>query len=92
MNFHFPPSHLRLLCLGNSSTPKLSTRDTFPGINRQNSDLLFGEAPNISAIHIAIDWDPTALHLRYQSTREKVDLWHEHFQMEFLFKKKYIFR
>lgn len=24
------------------------------------------------AIHIAIDWDPTALHLRYQSTREKV--------------------
>lgn len=25
-------------------------------------------------IYIAIDWDPTALHLRYQSTREKVHL------------------
>lgn len=24
-------------------------------------------------IYIAIDWDPTALHLRYQSTREKVN-------------------
>ena len=37
--------------------------------------LLFNEAsPSaISAIHIAIDWDPTALHLRYQSTREKVN-------------------
>ncbi|CAD7081508.1 unnamed protein product [Hermetia illucens] len=30
----------------------------------------------ISSINIAIDWDPTALHLRYQSTREK--LWTEH--------------
>lgn len=64
--------HLIVLCVGNSSTPKLSTRDTFPGINRQNSDISFGEAPNTSAIHIAIDWDPTALHLRYQSTRERV--------------------
>lgn len=47
-------------------------------MNRPSSDLLFGEAPNISAIHIAIDWDPTALHLRYQSTREKVIRWNEH--------------
>lgn len=27
---------------------------------------------NSNSINIAIDWDPTALHLRYQSTREKV--------------------
>lgn len=25
-------------------------------------------------LHISIDWDPTALHLRYQTTREKVYL------------------
>lgn len=25
-----------------------------------------------SNMHIAIDWDPTALHLRYQTNREKV--------------------
>lgn len=31
---------------------------------------------NLSAITIAIDWDPTALYLRYQSTREK--MWTEH--------------
>lgn len=42
-------------------------------INRQSSsEISFGEPSNTSAIHIAIDWDPTALHLRYQSTREKV--------------------
>lgn len=58
--------------LGNASTPKLSNRDTLSGHNRQNSDVSFGEPPNASAIHIAIDWDPTALHLRYQSTRERV--------------------
>lgn len=46
-------------------------------INRQSSsEISFGEPSNTSAIHIAIDWDPTALHLRYQSTREKV--WNEH--------------
>lgn len=33
---------------------------------------LFGDGVNSSAIQIAIDWDPTALHLRYQSTRERV--------------------
>lgn len=31
---------------------------------------------NLSAINIAVDWDPTALYLRYQSTREK--MWTEH--------------
>lgn len=31
---------------------------------------------NQNIMHVAIDWDPTALHLRYQSNREK--LWHEH--------------
>lgn len=29
---------------------------------------------NSNSINIAIDWDPTALHLRYQSTREKVSV------------------
>lgn len=33
-------------------------------------------AGNLSAINIAVDWDPTALYLRYQSTREK--MWTEH--------------
>ncbi|XP_037024901.1 ubiquitin carboxyl-terminal hydrolase 32 isoform X4 [Bradysia coprophila] len=61
----------------NSSTPQLSTRDTFPAMHRQNSDISFGESPNTSAIHIAIDWDPTALHLRYQSTRERFHTEHE---------------
>jgi hypothetical protein len=27
---------------------------------------------NANTMNVAIDWDPTALHLRYQSTREKV--------------------
>lgn len=36
-----------------------------------------GKLPgNLSAINIAVDWDPTALYLRYQSTREK--MWAEH--------------
>lgn len=35
-------------------------------------NFIFGDGINPSAIHIAIDWDPTALHLRYQSTRERV--------------------
>ncbi|XP_066148846.1 ubiquitin carboxyl-terminal hydrolase 32 isoform X1 [Euwallacea fornicatus] len=35
-----------------------------------------GPSNNAPAMHIAIDWDPTALHLRYQSSREK--LWIEH--------------
>lgn len=35
---------------------------------------LFGDGVNPSAIQIAIDWDPTALHLRYQSTRERVSV------------------
>lgn len=63
--------------IGNTSTPKLSSRDPLPNvINRQISDNLSFNEPtttNTSAIHIAIDWDPTALHLRYQSTREKVN-------------------
>lgn len=33
---------------------------------------LLGDGVNPGAIQIAIDWDPTALHLRYQSTRERV--------------------
>ncbi|XP_049824907.1 ubiquitin carboxyl-terminal hydrolase 32 isoform X2 [Aethina tumida] len=30
-----------------------------------------------SNMHIAIDWDPTALHLRYQTNREKLSIEHE---------------
>lgn len=37
---------------------------------------LFGDGVSPGAIQIAIDWDPTALHLRYQSTRERVSLYH----------------
>lgn len=33
---------------------------------------LFGDGVNPGVIQIAIDWDCTALHLRYQSTRERV--------------------
>ncbi|KAJ8916678.1 hypothetical protein NQ315_000323 [Exocentrus adspersus] len=42
------------------------------------SEDLVGEKFKASqgAVYIAIDWDPTALHLRYQSNREKV--WREH--------------
>lgn len=77
-----------LITLGNSSTPKLSTRDTFPSINRI-SDISFGEASNTSAIHIAIDWDPTALHLRYQSTRERV-ITYSNIPVDFIYlKEKY---
>lgn len=35
---------------------------------------LLGDGVNPGAIQIAIDWDPTALHLRYQSTRERVSI------------------
>lgn len=39
-----------------------------------NQQRLLGDGINPSAIQIAIDWDPTALHLRYQSTRERVSI------------------
>lgn len=38
------------------------------GCRIQCSDLEF----NNSATHLAVDWDPTALHLRYQNSKEKV--------------------
>jgi hypothetical protein len=41
-------------------------------MRRNNSFNSTEKAINTKNIHIAIDWDPTALHLRYQSTREKV--------------------
>ncbi|XP_059478649.1 ubiquitin carboxyl-terminal hydrolase 32 [Neocloeon triangulifer] len=43
------------------------------GCRIQCSDLEF----NNSATHLAIDWDPTALHLRYQNSKEKVFVEHE---------------
>ncbi|XP_031330548.1 ubiquitin carboxyl-terminal hydrolase 32-like isoform X2 [Photinus pyralis] len=43
-----------------------------------SEDLLFKVCqPGPIPMWIAIDWDPTALHLRYQSSREKIFLEHE---------------
>ncbi|XP_055541927.1 ubiquitin carboxyl-terminal hydrolase 32 isoform X2 [Wyeomyia smithii] len=74
----------------NNSTPNLSSREQTPTFRRKTygsstASSLEGNQPsltsssryiNTSHIQIAIDWDPTALHLRYQSTRER--LWTEH--------------
>lgn len=57
--------------VSDSSSPNLST-DAAKFHPKPN--YLFGDGINPSAIHIAIDWDPTALHLRYQSTRERVSI------------------
>lgn len=47
------------------------------GASGASSNNRAGKLPgNLSAINIAVDWDPTALYLRYQSTREK--MWTEH--------------
>ncbi|CAB3376870.1 Hypothetical predicted protein [Cloeon dipterum] len=43
------------------------------GCRIQCSDLEFNNA----STHLAIDWDPTALHLRYQNSKEKVFVEHE---------------
>uniref|UniRef100_A0A1L8DSS4 ubiquitinyl hydrolase 1 n=1 Tax=Nyssomyia neivai TaxID=330878 RepID=A0A1L8DSS4_9DIPT len=64
-----------------ASTPIMSHRDQMPSIHRrtQSEIGIAGDQSvsiDLSCISIAIDWDPTALHLRYQSTREKV--WTEH--------------
>uniref|UniRef100_W4VR89 ubiquitinyl hydrolase 1 n=1 Tax=Corethrella appendiculata TaxID=1370023 RepID=W4VR89_9DIPT len=71
----------------NSSTPNLSSREQTPNFVRKNysnsETSSTGSSPNnkfqlfnSNTINIAIDWDPTALHLRYQSTRERE--WTEH--------------
>ncbi|GAB0091632.1 ubiquitin carboxyl-terminal hydrolase 32 [Sergentomyia squamirostris] len=66
-----------------ASTPIMSHRDQRSSMlhRRTQSEIgMSGESTvcsiDLSSIGIAIDWDPTALHLRYQSTREKV--WTEH--------------
>ncbi|XP_059614538.1 ubiquitin carboxyl-terminal hydrolase 32 isoform X2 [Phlebotomus argentipes] len=66
-----------------ASTPIMSHRDQAPRSSihrRTQSEIGVPGEPltpiDLSVISIAIDWDPTALHLRYQSTREKV--WTEH--------------
>lgn len=64
----------------NLSTPKMRNSSSRTQIIVSNhfehvnvaSFLNRGTDLNLSAINIAIDWDPTALHLRYQSTRERV--------------------
>lgn len=55
---------------------------------------LFGNGVNPSAIQIAIDWDPTALHLRYQSTRERVSYYFMEKYVSFLAEivNKYFFQ
>lgn len=74
----------------NNSTPNLSSREQTPTFRRktygssttssldgmQSSPTPSMRSINTNNIQIAIDWDPTALHLRYQSTRER--LWTEH--------------
>ncbi|XP_062555918.1 ubiquitin carboxyl-terminal hydrolase 32 isoform X2 [Armigeres subalbatus] len=74
----------------NNSTPNLSSREQTPTFRRktygnsttssldgvQSSPTPSLRSINTNNIQIAIDWDPTALHLRYQSTRER--LWTEH--------------
>ncbi|XP_049878866.1 ubiquitin carboxyl-terminal hydrolase 32 isoform X2 [Pectinophora gossypiella] len=54
------------------------TDDESPGVLRRlDIDVLRQMYRRVqSSVLIAIDWDPTALHLRYQSTREKA--WVEH--------------
>lgn len=55
-----------------------STTSSLDGTVQQSSPTpsLSRTSINTTSIQIAIDWDPTALHLRYQSTRER--LWTEH--------------
>lgn len=53
--------------IGNSSPKHLNET-----MANRESNFSFYDRINPSAIQIAIDWDPTALHLRYQSTRERV--------------------
>ncbi|XP_055677370.1 ubiquitin carboxyl-terminal hydrolase 32 isoform X2 [Lutzomyia longipalpis] len=65
-----------------ASTPIMSHRDQAASIHRrtQSEIGMCGDQAlsiDLSCISIAIDWDPTALHLRYQSTREKVWTMHE---------------
>ncbi|XP_055640764.1 ubiquitin carboxyl-terminal hydrolase 32 isoform X2 [Toxorhynchites rutilus septentrionalis] len=78
------------LSSSNSSTPNLSSREQTPTFRRktygssttssidgpQSSPTPSSRSISTNNIQIAIDWDPTALHLRYQSTRER--LWTEH--------------
>ncbi|XP_055373307.1 ubiquitin carboxyl-terminal hydrolase 32 isoform X2 [Condylostylus longicornis] len=67
-------------CSSNSSTPKLSHKVTsIPSFDPNRLSPVESNSINLSAnnIYIAIDWDPTALHLRYQSTREKIWVDHE---------------
>ena len=33
--------------------------------------------PGTASLYVAVDWDPTALHLRYQSSQERAHVDHE---------------
>lgn len=44
-----------------------------------SDDLVFEFCKGGQNMYVAIDWDPTALHLRYQSSREKVSFSFVHF-------------
>ena len=41
------------------------------------SEQEFGSSGSSSSSYIAIEWDPTTLHLRYQSSQEKISTEHE---------------
>ena len=86
LNNHLPfflgtTSTPNLSSRGTISTPNLSSREQTPTFRRKNYSSSSDGSQisttnrayiNPNQIHIAIDWDPTALHLRYQSTRERV--------------------
>ncbi|XP_039429605.1 ubiquitin carboxyl-terminal hydrolase 32 isoform X3 [Culex pipiens pallens] len=62
---------------GSSTTSSLDGVVPAPQLQQQSSPTpSLSRSINTTSIQIAIDWDPTALHLRYQSTRER--LWTEH--------------
>lgn len=75
--FSFFLENLQSNFTGNSSTPKMQPRfSSLPNLNTNFENGFKG------GLHIAIDWDPTALHLRYQVTRERVSLYKMIYHMD----------
>lgn len=59
------------LSISDNPSPQLDKSQAITQVHVRPNHL-FGDGVNPGTIQIAIDWDPTALHLRYQSTRERV--------------------
>ncbi|XP_063695674.1 ubiquitin carboxyl-terminal hydrolase 32 isoform X2 [Culicoides brevitarsis] len=57
-------------------TPNLGNRTSSRASQRSAGKNNLSSLINLNNINLAIDWDPTALHLRYQSNRERI--WEEH--------------